>query len=56
VFASNLRDLLLAVSAGAPVTTGLDPGFDPASRSLWSIRSARWLATTTIHSPEPARR
>src|SRR5437899_9693338 len=31
VFASNLRDLLLAAPAGARVTMGLDPGFRAAS-------------------------
>ena len=42
VFASNLRDLLLAAPAGPRATMGSTPAFAPASRSRWSTPPARW--------------
>ena len=42
VFASNLRDLLLAAPAGARVTMGLDPGFRTGVKVAVVDAPARW--------------
>ncbi len=56
VFASNLRDLLLAAPAGARVTMGLDPGFRSGVKVAIVDATGKVVATTTIHPHEPARR
>jgi protein Tex len=56
VFASNLRDLLLAAPAGARVTMGLDPGFRSGVKVAVVDTTGRVVATTTIYPHEPARR
>jgi uncharacterized protein len=56
VFASNLRDLLLAAPAGARVTMGLDPGFRSGVKVAVVNTTGKVVATTTIYPHEPARR
>jgi protein Tex len=56
VFASNLRDLLLAAPAGARVTMGLDPGFRSGVKAAVVDTTGKVVATTTIYPHEPARR
>src|ERR1700759_4138833 len=56
VFASNLRDLLLAAPAGARVTMGLDPGFRSGVKVAVIDATGKVVATTTIYPHEPARR
>jgi uncharacterized protein len=56
VFASNLRDLLLAAPAGARVTMGLDPGFRSGVKVAVVDTTGKAVATTTIFPHEPARR
>ena len=56
VFASNLRDLLLAAPAGARVTMGLDPGFRSGVKVAVVDATGKVVATTAIYPHEPARR
>jgi uncharacterized protein len=56
VFASNLRDLLLAAPAGPRVTMGLDPGFRSGVKVAVVDATGKVVATTTIYPHEPARR
>jgi protein Tex len=56
VFASNLRDLLLAAPAGARVTMGLDPGFRSGVKVAVVDATGRVVATTTIFPHEPQKR
>src|SRR5437660_212876 len=56
VFASNLRDLLLAAPAGARVTMGLDPGFRSGVKVAVADKTGKVVATATIYPHEPARR
>jgi protein Tex len=56
VFASNLRDLLLAAPAGARVTMGLDPGFRSGVKVAVVDATGMVVATTTIYPHEPAKR
>ncbi|WP_213738678.1 Tex-like N-terminal domain-containing protein [Bradyrhizobium sp. dw_411] len=56
VFASNLRDLLLAAPAGARVTMGLDPGFRSGVKVAVIDATGRVVATDTIYPHEPAKR
>ncbi len=56
VFASNLRDLLLAAPAGARVTMGLDPGFRSGVKVAVVDATGKVVATTTVYPHEPARR
>jgi protein Tex len=56
VFASNLRDLLLAAPAGARVTMGLDPGFRSGVKVAVVDATGKVVATTTIYPHEPAGR
>jgi uncharacterized protein len=56
VFASNLRDLLLAAPAGARVTMGLDPGFRSGVKVAVVDATGKVVDTTTIYPHEPARR
>jgi protein Tex len=56
VFASNLRDLLLAAPAGARVTMGLDPGFRSGVKVAVVDATGRVVATTAIFPHEPQKR
>ncbi len=56
VFASNLRDLLLAAPAGARVTMGLDPGFRSGVKVAVVDATGKVVATATVYPHEPARR
>jgi uncharacterized protein len=56
VFASNLRDLLLAAPAGARTTMGLDPGFRTGVKVAVVDATGKVLATTAIFPHEPQRR
>jgi uncharacterized protein len=56
VFASNLRDLLLAAPAGARVTMGLDPGYRTGVKVAVVDATGKVLDTTAIYPHEPQRR
>src|SRR6185437_10366670 len=56
VFASNLRDLLLAAPAGARVTMGLDPGYRTGVKVAVVDATGKVLATTAVFPHEPQRR
>ena len=56
VFASNLRDLLLAAPAGARVTMGLDPGYRTGVKVALVDATGKVLATTAVYPHEPQRR
>jgi protein Tex len=56
VFASNLRDLLLAAPAGARVTMGLDPGFRSGVKVAIVDATGRVVATTAVFPHEPQKR
>src|SRR5258706_7333372 len=53
VFASNLRDLLLAAPAGARVTMGLDPGFRSGVKVAIVDSTGKVLGTTAGYPHEP---
>jgi protein Tex len=53
VFASNLRDLLLAAPAGARVTMGLDPGFRSGVKVAIVEATGKVVATSVIYPHEP---
>ncbi|HMQ21659.1 MAG TPA: Tex-like N-terminal domain-containing protein, partial [Planctomycetota bacterium] len=55
VFASNLRDLLLAAPAGPRVILGLDPGIRTGCKVAVVDRTGKLLMTTTIYPLEPRR-
>ena len=55
VFATNLRDLLLAAPAGARVTMGLDPGFRSGVKTAIIDATGKVVATTAIFPHEPQR-
>lgn len=55
VFASNLRDLLLAAPAGARVTMGLDPGFRSGVKVAIVDVTGKVVATTAVYPHEPQR-
>ena len=55
VFASNLRDLLLAAPAGAKITMGLDPGIRTGVKVAIVDTTGKLLATDTIY-PHPPRK
>lgn len=55
VFASNLRDLLLAAPAGARVTMGLDPGYRTGVKVAVVEATGKVVATTAIFPHEPQR-
>lgn len=55
VFASNLRDLLLAAPAGTRVTMGLDPGYRSGVKTAIIDATGKVVATTTIYPHEPQR-
>jgi uncharacterized protein len=56
VFATNLRDLLLAAPAGARVTMGLDPGLRTGVKVAVVDGTGKVVATDTIYPHPPARR
>jgi protein Tex len=56
VFATNLKDLLLAAPAGARPTMGLDPGFRTGVKVAVVDGTGKVVATDTIYPHEPARR
>lgn len=53
VFASNLRDLLLAAPAGAKATMGLDPGIRTGVKVAVVDATGKLLATETIYPHAP---
>src|SRR5439155_19911672 len=55
VFASNLRDLLLAAPAGARVTMGLDPGYRSGVKVAVVDATGKVVATSTVYPHEPQR-
>ncbi|MER5439394.1 Tex family protein [Streptomyces sp. NPDC002790] len=56
VFASNLRDLLLAAPAGTRATLGLDPGFRTGVKVAIVDATGKVVATDVIHPHVPANR
>jgi protein Tex len=56
VFATNLRDLLLAAPAGARATMGLDPGFRTGVKVAVVDATGKVVATETIYPHVPQRR
>ncbi|MFB4420231.1 Tex family protein [Streptomyces sp. QL37] len=54
VFASNLRDLLLAAPAGTRATLGLDPGFRTCVKVAVVDATGKVVATDVIHPHVPA--
>ena len=56
VFATNLRDLLLAAPAGARTTMGLDPGFRTGVKVTVVDKTSKPVATKTIYPHEPQRK
>jgi uncharacterized protein len=56
VFATNLRDLLLAAPAGSRATMGLDPGLRTGVKVAIVDSTGKVLATDTIYPHVPARR
>jgi len=56
VFASNLRDLLLAAPAGPRATMGLDPGLRTGVKVAVVDNTGKVLDTTTIYPHAPAKR
>ncbi|MFH8420487.1 Tex family protein [Streptomyces sp. NPDC018038] len=54
VFATNLRDLLLAAPAGTRATLGLDPGFRTGVKVAVVDATGKVVATDTIHPHVPA--
>ncbi len=55
VFATNLRDLLLAAPAGARPTMGLDPGLRTGVKVAVVDATGKVVATDTIYPHEPRR-
>ncbi|WGD37407.1 Tex family protein [Lysinibacter sp. HNR] len=53
VFASNLRDLLLAAPAGQRATLGLDPGFRTGTKVAVVDATGKVVASDTIYPHEP---
>jgi len=56
VFATNLRDLLLAAPAGTRPTMGLDPGFRTGVKVAVVDATGKVVATDTIYPHVPAHR
>jgi protein Tex len=56
VFATNLRDLLLAAPAGTRATMGLDPGFRTGVKVAVVDSTGKVVATTAIYPHQPANR
>ncbi|RZI39142.1 RNA-binding transcriptional accessory protein, partial [Herbaspirillum sp. HC18] len=55
VFASNLRDLLLAAPAGTRVTMGLDPGYRTGVKVAVVDATGKVVDTIAIYPHEPQR-
>ncbi|WP_234683614.1 Tex family protein [Bradyrhizobium monzae] len=55
VFASNLRDLLLAAPAGTRATMGLDPGFRTGVKVAVTDATGKVVDTAVIYPHEPQR-
>ncbi|WP_431944513.1 Tex family protein [Micromonospora marina] len=55
VFATNLRDLLLAAPAGARATMGLDPGLRTGVKVAVVDATGKVVATDTVYPHEPRR-
>ncbi|GHJ09105.1 RNA-binding transcriptional accessory protein [Micromonospora humidisoli] len=55
VFATNLRDLLLAAPAGSRATMGLDPGLRTGVKVAVVDATGKVVATDTIYPHEPRR-
>jgi protein Tex len=55
IFASNLRDLLLAAPAGARVTMGLDPGYRSGVKVAVVDATGKVVNTATVYPHEPQR-
>ena len=55
IFASNLKDLLLAAPAGPRVTLGLDPGIRTGVKVAVTAETGKLLDTTIIYPHEPKR-
>ena len=53
IFASNLKDLLLAAPAGPRVTLGLDPGIRTGVKVAVTAETGKVLDTTVIYPHEP---
>lgn len=53
VFASNLRELLLAAPAGPQMTMGIDPGFRTGCKLAVVDGTGKFLANTTIYPTPP---
>lgn len=56
VFATNLRDVLLAAPAGQRATLGLDPGFRNGVKCAVVDLTGKVLATTIVHPHQPQNR
>jgi len=56
VFATNLRDLLLAAPAGTRPTMGLDPGFRTGVKVAVVEATGKVVATDTIYPHQPQQR
>jgi uncharacterized protein len=56
VFATNLRDLLLAAPAGTRATMGLDPGLRTGVKVAVTDATGKVVATETIYPHEPRRK
>ncbi len=56
VFATNLRDVLLAAPAGPRATLGLDPGFRSGVKVAVVDATGQVVATSVIYPHEPQRR
>ena len=56
VFATNLRDVLLAAPAGQRATLGLDPGFRNGVKCAVVDPTGKVLATTVVHPHQPQNR
>ncbi len=56
VFASNLRDLLLAAPAGRKITMGLDPGLRTGVKVAIVDATGKLLDTTTIYPHAPQKK
>jgi uncharacterized protein len=56
VFATNLRDLLLAAPAGARPTMGLDPGYRTGVKVAVIDATGKVVATETVYPHVPQRR
>lgn len=56
VFATNLRDLLLAAPAGGRATLGLDPGFRTGVKVAVIDQTGKMVDHATIYPHEPARK